>query len=1178
MKRNSYSYISCIAFLLLAVFQAIGQAQSLKLRFFPKYASESVLNMAILEPDKAIATLKNRIIYFNGKSWQPFTPKIPEENVLFRKIKVFSEKNIWVFYSKHKFYYHQDCYHFDGKKWHNILLPQPFHIKTIVFIDPMRFFAAGGWGSLLFFDGKKAKNIRISTDVHISYIFPFSEDFFYAYVKLKDIKNKYALMEYKKGRWQILTMVPIDVAKMRFLNSDSGYAVDFSRNIFKYKKGRFRPVNSFHSQKEKRIFINRVIKNKTYFWMLDTIWDASKNKIIPLRHCPFYVDVFPLSSNQFLLRNGYRGIYYLGDRTIGREVNETHPFFGMFRNFGGQFLKSPAGAIGVAFYLDKYGNSCLYFTRDEESNSFYVLNEDKIHNAIFERGLKEKVAYDQSQQLWDSGVFFADMDNDGDQDAIMTFLRGKSYLFENMGNDRFEEVTGEYNFKIKGRVSNIIWWDLNNDGALDFVAGDKLGRLYLEINNGLGKFRNRRQEMGIPDSLIGFNPALADVDNDGDVDLFLYGLNNPIHYFENTGINPKTHVPHFEQRDSLSPQLTTRFDFFTHAMRFGDYDNDGDLDLILVNRVTPTKFFENIGGGKFVDISFQAGFNQRLMGYGANWGDLDQDGYLDIFVTTMGRNYIFWNHRGKFFSIDSLAIPLNDISYSVGSILADLDNDGDLDIVVANYKFGPNCVYSNLLNKKNFLKIRLQCLKSNRDGIGSKIYLYPHGFSHDSAYLVGFREITTNTGYASSKSAEAYFGCKAGSKYDVLVKFPSGITKTWYGLDGGHSYCLKEGEQYWHLILAKHQLLGLILKPRKRQTVFRLAYFILLIMFFNLFIRKNRYWPYPIYFFFNSSMIIVEVLMYLILNSSSGIIQIPIYLFPVINGIGLIYLMDKSITLRYGKETREELFRLLKQMNHTKSGMKQINHLIFFLNNITVNPELNEDLIKECNYFADNTLVFVQKIATLTALWNFELARKSDILKLNRYFFHFRFALDGEKRIQEFKTNLLRLKKSLLLIKREIEREFHCNVLIVLNEVLLKFPEFNNYSLSIEGHTAQDTKVVIYKQDLVQILENLFQNALEAMINESEKRLSVKIKQDYPYLKIYITNWGETIPPEHSEEIFQEYYSGKGSSGLGLFHVKQLLTKYGGDILLLESHMSKGTTFEISLREYENEEAKYLND
>jgi hypothetical protein len=130
---------------------------------------------------------------------------------------------------------------------------------------------------------------------------------------------------------------------------------------------------------------------------------------------------------------------------------------------------------------------------------------------------------------------------------------------------------------------------------------------------------------------------------------------------------------------------------------FLDFDNDGDQDLLFVNSSTwpwqekiekqPTlRLYQNDGAGRFVDISTSAGFDESFYGMGAAVGDYDNDGWVDLFATAVGGNHLFHNNQGRFTEVTAQAgVAGADDAWSTGAAFVDTDNDGDLDLFVANY-------------------------------------------------------------------------------------------------------------------------------------------------------------------------------------------------------------------------------------------------------------------------------------------------------------------------------------------------------------------------------------------------------------------------------------------------------------------------------------------------------------
>ncbi|MGE0680321.1 MAG: CRTAC1 family protein [Candidatus Binatia bacterium] len=131
---------------------------------------------------------------------------------------------------------------------------------------------------------------------------------------------------------------------------------------------------------------------------------------------------------------------------------------------------------------------------------------------------------------------------------------------------------------------------------------------------------------------------------------------------------------------------------------FLDFDNDGDQDLLFVNSATwpwqekkqekrPTlRLYQNNGAGQFVDVSTSAGFDESFYGMGVAVGDYDNDGWIDLFATAVGGNHLFHNNQGRFTEVTAQAsVAGTDAAWSTGAAFVDIDNDGDLDLFVANY-------------------------------------------------------------------------------------------------------------------------------------------------------------------------------------------------------------------------------------------------------------------------------------------------------------------------------------------------------------------------------------------------------------------------------------------------------------------------------------------------------------
>ncbi|MCS6886170.1 MAG: CRTAC1 family protein [Acidobacteriota bacterium] len=422
--------------------------------------------------------------------------------------------------------------------------------------------------------------------------------------------------------------------------------------------------------------------------------------------------------------------------------------------------------------------------------------------------------------LLGQGIAVGDYNNDGWDDIYVTNF-GPNILYRNNGDGTFTDVTKRAGCDDPRWSTGAAFGDYDADGDLDLMVvnyveldldnlpepggGGKVPASYctyrgvpvmcgprglkgasdtLYRNNGDGTFTDVSKQAGVDDSklLYGFQPTWIDVDSDGDLDLFISNDSVGNYLYRNDGRGKFTDV-------SYSSGVAVNEEGRQQAcmgVAWGDYDRDGDFDLYLTNFSDDTNtLYQNEGDGNFLDQTFQAGHGQPTipyLGWGTFFFDYDNDADLDLFVANghvypevdkheAGTSYrqrclLFANEKGKFAEI-GLRVSLTQKRSFRGAAVADIDNDGDLDIVVNAMDERP-LLLRNDAAKGNFLSVKLVGTKSNRSAIGARVRVRT-GELWQQAF------VASGSSYLSQNDLRLHFGLGQATKVDELeVIWPSG--------------------------------------------------------------------------------------------------------------------------------------------------------------------------------------------------------------------------------------------------------------------------------------------------------------------------------------------------------------------------------------------------------------------
>lgn len=376
------------------------------------------------------------------------------------------------------------------------------------------------------------------------------------------------------------------------------------------------------------------------------------------------------------------------------------------------------------------------------------------------------------------GATWADADNDGDEDCFVVNWYGVNnmyYLNDGIGN--FTKVNAGVHVTDGGYSETAAWGDYDNDGLVDLYVTNSLAPLQNCLYNNLGVNGFVKILAGpmVTDLYPSRGVNWTDIDMDGDVDLFVANENNKNeNIYRNDGGGNFTKL-------TAGPLLNQG----AHTMSgsWGDYDNDGDLDVFLANDLSNNSLFRNDGNFNFTKITSDTVSKEYGRSFSSSWSDVDNDGDLDLYVTNsfgpaVKRTCFFYlnNGNGSFSRVSNNTI-VQDSAWTYGCAFGDYDNDGFEDLAVATCRFGgvdaPDLLYHNDGNANKFITIKLQGTVSNRSAIGTKIKV--------KAVINGtavwqLREISAQSAYCSQNDMRAHFGLGNATQVDsVKIEWPSGI-------------------------------------------------------------------------------------------------------------------------------------------------------------------------------------------------------------------------------------------------------------------------------------------------------------------------------------------------------------------------------------------------------------------
>jgi enediyne biosynthesis protein E4 len=1116
---------------------------------------------------------------WNGTRWQNFFSYEAGHSIRLFKV----EEKIW-FVLPDTIQYRSILKYYDGKQVFSVQTPQANGIRALFFSDPNTGWAGCEWGQLMQWDGREWRLSPNFTHYHTEQIFAATDT---TLIAKNDIPahNCIEFFERSGKQWN----------KTQNLSRRNGDEHNFFLQKEKYFQ--IRPDSLSYWQNSNWTAIDFATTPKDTLFLSTAVhpsqfvWTSHKG---PVR-----------SENYYYLENqntcNDSDIICIVPMELTTEAANSKTFI-MFSKTGLQrILRIVAqnylppqktisfNTVKVLQSGDEAGVCIADFTGDGQEDVYAVVSgagnrlypaadgrtPGRFDEIAEEAGVTGGTYADTELFNYDSSTSNADIDNDGDQDILVTSLYGPSVLFRQKKKGKFDDHTKISRLdRDYGRSFLGVWADVDRDGCIDLFVNNSDSASHFYQNNGAGIFSDNTGQAGLSD-LRSASARFGDIDNDGDDDLICAG-GRKIHIFKNKSHNNDIH---FSDEQPLNLIAGADSLFSISSLFLADLDNDGDLDLFLTRIMTSNLLFKN-EGGKFTKSEQPFSQNDKEYSMEAAALDADNDGDLDIYVSNRG-SIAFYENIGnlQFKRINAIDLPKSD----GGSVaVGDFQNDGDLDIYTADSDAFSRTLFNNTNNNK-YIKLRLIGTNSNRDAIGAQVDIYR---ADSSRHYLGMRTVNGGQGRFSSSSRIIHVGVPDNVGRTFVIRFPSGIIRHIDNIAPGQFLTIQENEGLSrHLSLLKSGIRRYSrYKPLQNDMLFLSGVLTLFVL--TLFILKKFFeWNMPIKILVLWLPFSLITLLFFLLHRQNFIYDyiIPASIGGAVFFFGLVIAKERFSRQNRQPEIEEALYFKTAAFFHGEWGASRLNMLALYLANIDTDVIADSDVknqfVANINDFftllapeIDQILQVASQIpdlreqqrATRKSFDNFvtelnELKVKLALAEIPSEFQN-SFALE----------NIRALQQNIKLLRRHVSSHFSAEICKSLQSQHLE--RRNGIKIKLELDCPSKLAGRIRPAEFSQIMDNLIHNAERAMKNAPIKYQTIKCRANMDRIIITISDTGCGIPDGIAKRLFSEQFSTKKQNGgFGLYHAAKILARYGGNISLQSTQANVGTTFLMELKRIDHE-------